>query len=98
MRSWLYIFKTTSIARFREINKTCLSNIISFRFHLFGARFDLLSEADVAQQSGELLIREDSGGRVVVKGLNHMLVHDEQEALQVMQSQLCLQMFSPRLH
>merc|ERR1719324_1816754 len=45
--------------------------------------FDLLSEADVAQQSGELLIREDSGGRVVVKGLNHMLVHDEQEALQV---------------
>merc|ERR1719379_2584007 len=45
--------------------------------------FDLLSEADVAQQSGELLIREDSGGRVVVKGLNHMLVHSEQEALQV---------------
>ena len=46
-------------------------------------RFDLLSEADVAQQSGELLIREDAKGNVVTKGLTHLLVNDEQEALQV---------------
>merc|ERR1719321_1412842 len=45
--------------------------------------FDLLSEADIAQQSGDLLIRENEKGQVITKGLTHLLVSSEQEALQV---------------